>query len=155
MKSFSQYDFDKIIAILASEQRSEVEEAIHDSISVLYYGFASSNLVWRYIGLVTALERLLTMPHEGSIKRNLAERLAWILGETETPEWRKKVSKKMEEIYGRRSEFIHQTTKIETVAEDTWQLHWLILGLVSKLSKGQFKTVASLKQWVADKILGF
>ena len=61
----------------------------------------------------------------------------------------------MEEIYGRRSEFIHQTTEIETLANDTLDLHLFILPLLAKLSKGQFKTIASLKQWVADKTLGF
>ena len=59
LKSFDQFEFNRVSAILEAQHLSEVEEAIHDSIGVCYYSFASPDPVWRYIGLVTALERLL------------------------------------------------------------------------------------------------
>ena len=155
LKAFSQLEFEKVSAILSADSHSEVEQAILDSISVLYSSFSSSDPVWRYIGLVTSLERLLTMPREGSIKRNLAERLAWVLGESSTPEYRRGVQDRLEEIYGRRSEFIHQTTKIETLSADILDLHLYTLSLVATLSEGRFNTISDLKQWVAGKMLGF
>jgi hypothetical protein len=155
LKKFRQFEFDRVSAVLAQQSVTEIEKAIRDSINVLYYGFSSSDLVWRYIALVTALERLLTMPGEGSIRRNLAERLAWVLGESESPKYRGDVKERVEAIYGRRSDFIHQTVKIETLSADILTLHSYILALIGKLSTGQFKTITSLKQWAANKMLGF
>jgi hypothetical protein len=155
MKLFDEYEFTAVSNILISATRSEVQQAIYDSIRVLYSSFTSPDPVWRYIGLIATLERLLTTAHEGSIKRNLAERLTWILGEGEKPEDRRKIKERMIKIYSLRSEFIHRVTKIETLNDDILQLHIFILSLISKLSKGQFITISGLKQWVDDKMLGF
>jgi hypothetical protein len=155
MKLFDEYEFTTVSNILISPTRSEVQQAIYDSIRVLYSSFTSPDPVWRYIGLIATLERILTTAHEGSIKRNLAERLAWILGESDKPEDRRKIKARMIKIYGRRSEFIHHVTKIETLNDDILQLHIFMLNLISKLSKGQFKAISDLKQWVDDKMLGF
>lgn len=155
MQSFSKLNFDRVSSLLTTTSRTEIEAAICRSLEVLYSSFSSPDPKWRYIGLVTAMEMLLTVDQERSIKRNISERLAWLLGEKEEPDDRLKTMKRMEEIYSHRSAIIHDAAKIETLNDDVFQLHLFMLNLISRLLEGKFKKISQLRDWVRSKQLGF
>lgn len=154
MRAFGKFAFRRVSKTIANP-KSELDEIILDSFRVLYSSFSSPDLVWRYIGFVTCLEKLLTITDERSIMRNLAERLAWILGEKQKPEYRLGVRDKMIEIYRRRSAIVHKATSFETLSQDLLQLHAFLLSLVCLLSDGRFKNISEIKNWTERKMLGF
>ena len=155
MQSFSKLNFDRLSSLLTTKSRTEIEAAICRSLEVLYSSFSSPDPTWRYIGLVTAMEMLLTVDQERSIKRNISERLTWLLGEKGKPDDRLKIIERMEEIYSHRSDIIHDAAKIETLNDDILQLHLFMLDLISRLLEADFKTISQLRDWVRSKQLGF
>jgi hypothetical protein len=155
IQSFNRLNFDRLSSLLTRSPRTEIEAAICKSLEVLYASFNSADPTWKYIGLVTAVESLLTVGQERSIKRNISERLAWLLGEKDKPDDRLKIMKRMEEIYGRRSDIIHDAAKIETLNDDILQLHWFMLNLISRYLESNFKTISELRDWTRSKQLGF
>ncbi|MGA3296266.1 MAG: hypothetical protein ABSD41_02340 [Candidatus Bathyarchaeia archaeon] len=153
MDSFCKFNFDKLDNLLSHTATTEVEKAICRSLPVMYSSLSSPELAWKYIGLVTALEMLLTSRKERTIKRNISERLAWLLGET--PEDRRIIMKQMEGIYSSRSDIIHEAEKTESLTAEVLQLHSYILELIARLLDGDFKQTSEIRDWVRSKQLGF
>jgi hypothetical protein len=151
--SFDKLKFDRLNDLLDGIMATKIEWAICRSLSVLYSSFSSTDLTWKYIGFVTALEMLLTQSQERSIRRNISERLAWLLGEN--PEDRRKIMQRMEEIYSRRSDIVHEAEKTENLIQDIFQLHIWVLYLIARLLDGSFKEVSQIRDWVRSKQLGF
>lgn len=99
--------------VLKLEEKSNFQRAVLNSLSMYSKSCLMRELSDKLVYILVALESLLLKNENEPIQQNIAERMAFVVGQT--VEERKAVVKLVKEIYGLRSRFIHHGNSIDDV----------------------------------------
>ena len=137
---------DSLSRMLLGEKTSPFEQELLDAILVYSRNSLFDDPLNRLIYILSALESLLLRDKNEPIQKNLAERLAFIVGVT--IEEREKVRDNATRVYGLRSEFLHhgkgtiQMEELESFMLNVWKAFVALIHNVDRFPTRQDLIVA-------------